>query len=200
MFDECLAAVRAANLYGHFHGGPLRIFFYKLCKLLKSPAIFIFVFDGRLRPPMKRGRKINVLKDPWWTEPCTELINSMGFYAHQVSSCLLYGISLKVTEKQAPGEAEAELGRLSQLGIIDAVISTDGDAFVFGAHRVLKRYEFTCYYNKYEATKLTSVTVSLSLEDFTSFTIVTRSLNLHPMGQEACYFWRCFLEATTQMG
>lgn len=85
MFDECLAAEHAAKLYEHFHGGPLRIFFYKLCKLLKLPAIFIFVFDGQERPSMKRDRKVNVLKDPWWVEVCMDMIKSMGFHVHQVS-------------------------------------------------------------------------------------------------------------------
>ena len=34
---------------------------------------------------------------------------------------------------EAPGEAEAELAALNQCGLIDIVLTTDGDAVVFGA-------------------------------------------------------------------
>jgi Holliday junction resolvase YEN1 len=38
---------------------------------------------------------------------------------------------------QAPGEAEAELAQLSATGAIDAIITDDSDAFVFGATQVI---------------------------------------------------------------
>ncbi len=40
---------------------------------------------------------------------------------------------------QAKGEAEAELARLNRLGIIDAVMTDDVDALVFGARTVIKK-------------------------------------------------------------
>ena len=42
---------------------------------------------------------------------------------------------------QAPGEAEAELAMLSELGVIDMVITSDSNTFIFGAQCVLRRWE-----------------------------------------------------------
>ncbi|KDR71016.1 hypothetical protein GALMADRAFT_214050 [Galerina marginata CBS 339.88] len=39
---------------------------------------------------------------------------------------------------QAPGEAEAELAKLNELGIIDAILTMDSDAFAFGARCVIR--------------------------------------------------------------
>jgi hypothetical protein len=41
---------------------------------------------------------------------------------------------------QAPGEAEAELALLNRANLIDAVMTDDGDAFIFGATCVIKKY------------------------------------------------------------
>jgi hypothetical protein len=38
---------------------------------------------------------------------------------------------------QAPGEAEAELAQLNKLGIVDAILTDDSDALVFGAKTVI---------------------------------------------------------------
>lgn len=40
---------------------------------------------------------------------------------------------------QARGEAEAELARLNQEGIIDAVLTDDVDALIFGARTVMRK-------------------------------------------------------------
>lgn len=48
---------------------------------------------------------------------------------------------LQIPYHRAPGEAEAECARLQQLGIVDAVWADDGDAFMFGATRVLKQHK-----------------------------------------------------------
>jgi 5'-3' exonuclease len=41
---------------------------------------------------------------------------------------------------KAPGEAEAELARLNQAGIIDIVLTDNSDVFLFGATRVMRTY------------------------------------------------------------
>lgn len=41
--------------------------------------------------------------------------------------------------QKAPGEAEAELAMLNQASCIDAVITDDGDALVFGALQVIRK-------------------------------------------------------------
>lgn len=38
---------------------------------------------------------------------------------------------------QAPGEAEAELAKMNDIGVVDAVLTNDGDAFVFGARTII---------------------------------------------------------------
>ena len=40
---------------------------------------------------------------------------------------------------QAPGEAEAELAQFNSMGLIDAVLTDDVDALVFGATCVLRK-------------------------------------------------------------
>ena len=40
---------------------------------------------------------------------------------------------------RAPGEAEAELGNLWRRGVIDAVVSDDVDALVFGAGFIIRK-------------------------------------------------------------
>ncbi len=40
---------------------------------------------------------------------------------------------------QAAGEAEAELAQMNKLGIIDAVLTEDSDALVFGAQVVIRK-------------------------------------------------------------
>jgi Holliday junction resolvase YEN1 len=46
--------------------------------------------------------------------------------------------STVLTARQAPGEAEAELAVLSKLCIVDAVMTEDSDAIVFGATTILR--------------------------------------------------------------
>ena len=41
---------------------------------------------------------------------------------------------------QAPGEAEAELAHMNELGLIDGVLTDDSDAFVFGAKCIIRKY------------------------------------------------------------
>ncbi|KAF8166162.1 hypothetical protein BJ912DRAFT_246040, partial [Pholiota molesta] len=57
----------------------------------------------------------------WWTDLAVELINHFGYRIHL-----------------APGEAEAELAKLSSEGHIHAVITSDSDAYVFGTAMLLR--------------------------------------------------------------
>ncbi|QPG73518.1 hypothetical protein FOA43_000829 [Brettanomyces nanus] len=45
-----------------------------------------------------------------------------------------------ITYVQAPAEAEAELGRLNSCGVIDGIISNDGDGLMFGAQLILRNF------------------------------------------------------------
>lgn len=81
----------------------------------------IFIFDGPSRP-WKRGgvagridwKKIDLLR---------KMLNH-----------------LKIPHHRAPAEAEAECARLNELGIVDAVWTDDGDAFMFGAKVLIKEH------------------------------------------------------------
>ncbi|KAF7983636.1 hypothetical protein HWV62_20576 [Athelia sp. TMB] len=97
--------------------------FWRLCHLLSMPVVSVFVFDGPGRPDVKRGK--NVRGTPhWMTAGAQSLIKAFGFQ---------YII--------APGEAEALLASMNMAGIIDAVVTTDSDAFVFGAATVIQTWK-----------------------------------------------------------
>jgi len=88
--DECQAASLAAGIHAQSHGGPLKIFFYKLCKILSSPAVAVFVYDGARRPSFKRGVKVNTLRESWWSDLSKRMIQDFGFHWHQVHMIILF--------------------------------------------------------------------------------------------------------------
>ncbi|KAF8151217.1 PIN domain-like protein [Mycena galopus ATCC 62051] len=98
----------------------LRTLFYKLAALNDAGVIAVFVFDGPNRPSIKRNKKVKA-QPHWLVEEFQELIKLFGFYCYT-----------------APGEGEAELAYLSQRGHIDAVVTDDGDAALFGAKRIIR--------------------------------------------------------------
>ena len=113
---QCQAAQGGEN-------AELRTFFYRLCRLSICGIQALFVFDGPAKPPIKRGKasrhsaKHGLLK---------KMLKLFGFPSWE-----------------APGEAEAECAYLQRQRIVDAVLSDDVDAFLFGA---------TCVYKQWAAT------------------------------------------------
>ncbi|KAI0687609.1 hypothetical protein BC835DRAFT_402214 [Cytidiella melzeri] len=107
--------------YGKEGENPeLRTIFFRLTKLLQVPFLPLFVFDGPLRPEMKRGKVID-MKPNWMIEGLKVMIEAFGF-----------------EWRTAPGEAEAELAYLNRIGVIDAVLTDDVDTLVFGATLVIR--------------------------------------------------------------
>jgi len=98
----------------------LRLIFFRFCRLLKIPCRPVIVFDGPNRPLAKRGVK-RPKKRHWLEIGTKRLAEAFGF--HWI---------------EAPGEAEAELAYLNRVGAIDAILSEDVDAFLFGAKVVLR--------------------------------------------------------------
>jgi XPG I-region len=129
---------------GHAQAGEnpeLRCLFYKLASFLKVPVTPLFVFDGPSRPGSKRGKRV-IAKPHWLTKPFQELLEAFGFPYYTVSihrSVVLYISSKSLDGQQAPGEAEAELACLNRAKIIDAVITDDSDALLFGAAHVIRK-------------------------------------------------------------
>ncbi|KAF8628608.1 hypothetical protein AX17_005954, partial [Amanita inopinata Kibby_2008] len=101
-----------------------RTLFYRLARLLQSPIIPVFMFDGEAQPSHKRNRAVRKIPH-WMTQPFQELIEVFSFYLHM-----------------APGEAEVELAMLCHTHVIDAVVTNDCDIFVFGATHVIRSKSF----------------------------------------------------------
>ncbi|SPO24380.1 uncharacterized protein UTRI_03648 [Ustilago trichophora] len=100
----------------------LRLLFYRLAKLLSLPVLPVFVFDGPRRPTWKRGKQVKGRQHAI-EQPFTQLIEAFGYQWHR-----------------APGEAEAELAYLNQAGWVDAVLTDDSDALLFGAQVLIRNW------------------------------------------------------------
>ncbi|KAJ5925688.1 hypothetical protein N7454_008327 [Penicillium verhagenii] len=103
----------------------LRTLFFRLLKLLALPVHPLFVYDGRQKPPFKRGKAVSPRSygNAPIIQRSKELIERFRFPWHE-----------------APGEAEAECARLQQAGIVDAVMSNDVDALMFGSTRTIMNF------------------------------------------------------------
>lgn len=101
----------------------LRTFFYRLLRLWSLSVQPLLVFDGPNKPPFKRGRRT--------FHNATALQNS------QVKQLLTL---LGIPYHDAPGEAEAECALLQREGIVDAILSEDVDAIMFGCCLTLRNW------------------------------------------------------------
>ncbi|KAJ4466083.1 PIN domain-like protein, partial [Lentinula edodes] len=112
--------------YGKEGENPeLRTIFFRCAQLLSEGFLPLFVFDGPLRPGVKRGKRINKHGNKLVTG-MQAMIESFGF-----------------EYRTAPGEAEAELAFLNRIGVIDGILSDDVDNFLFGAHTVIRNRSST---------------------------------------------------------
>ncbi|KAJ3522271.1 hypothetical protein NM688_g8897 [Phlebia brevispora] len=99
----------------------VRTLFFRLCNLSELPIILLFVFDGRQRPKVKRGSKKGKSGSHNLTQKMKEMLNVFG-----------------MEWRMALGEAEAELAHLNRVGVIDAIMTDDADAFLFGARAIIR--------------------------------------------------------------
>ncbi|PGH07199.1 Holliday junction resolvase YEN1 [Blastomyces parvus] len=98
----------------------LRTLFYRLVRLTSLPVHPLFVYDGPQRPTYKRGKLIGRNTG----------VGDLG----RVIRRSKYLIDLfRFPHHTAPGEAEAECARLQTSGVVDAVMSNDVDAIMFGS-------------------------------------------------------------------
>ncbi|KZT19716.1 PIN domain-like protein, partial [Neolentinus lepideus HHB14362 ss-1] len=101
----------------------LRLLFFRLARLSELPLIPLFVFDGRERPKVKRGSKKGKAGSHALTDGFKRILGHFGY-----------------EWRTAIGEAEAELAYLNRIGVVDAVLTDDVDAFIFGARVVIKNW------------------------------------------------------------
>lgn len=99
----------------------LRTLFYRLLKLLALPIDPVFIYDGKNKPLTKRGRTVSRYGSCISNETSKKLIQAFRFPHHT-----------------APGEAEAECAMLQRKGLVDAVMSQDVDAIMFGSTLTLR--------------------------------------------------------------
>ncbi|EST05156.1 XPG N-terminal [Kalmanozyma brasiliensis GHG001] len=121
----------------------LRLLFYRLAKLLSLPVLPLFVFDGPSRPTWKRGKQVQG-REHAIEQPFTQLIEAFGYQW-----------------RRAPGEAEAELAYLNQAGFVDAVLTDDSDALLFGTQVLIRNWG-----KNLSGTKALSRTTSTSSDVF----------------------------------
>ncbi|PYH97359.1 hypothetical protein BO71DRAFT_447956 [Aspergillus ellipticus CBS 707.79] len=96
----------------------LRTLFYRLLKILALPIHPLFVYDGKNKPPFKRGKAVSGRS--YGSAPIIRL------------SKILVDL-FRFPRHEAPGEAEAECAKLQRTGVVDAVMSNDVDALMFGS-------------------------------------------------------------------
>ncbi|KAJ3715806.1 PIN domain-like protein, partial [Lentinula raphanica] len=104
-----------------------------LCFLSQAGVHCIFVYDGKDRAKLKRGRRV-ITREPSHYTQSKVLIEAFGFYAHTTTPQHL----LNSIQMQAPGEADAELADMCKRGLIYAVLTKDSDLLTFGAPRILR--------------------------------------------------------------
>lgn len=67
------------STYGKEGENPeLRTIFFRLIRLLKHPFLPLFVFDGPMRPDVKRGKLIDK-KPHWMVDGMKKMVEAFGF-------------------------------------------------------------------------------------------------------------------------
>ncbi|KAJ4497485.1 PIN domain-like protein, partial [Lentinula lateritia] len=107
-----------------------------LCYLSQAGLHGIFVYDGKERPRIKRGRQV-IAREPAYYTQARALIEAFGYYAH-TRSLDLPTSRLTFVHIQAPGEADAELAEMCKRGLIHAVFTKDSDLLAFGAPSIFR--------------------------------------------------------------
>ncbi|KAI3617857.1 hypothetical protein CBS9595_003766 [Malassezia furfur] len=100
----------------------LRALFFRLARLLRLPIVPVFVLDGAQRPAFKRDAAVYT-----------------GTHAIQEQFSAMLD-AFRFPHWKAPGEAEAELAWMNRAGLLDAVLTDDVDALLFGAQVVVRNH------------------------------------------------------------
>ncbi|KAF8241139.1 PIN domain-like protein [Tricholoma matsutake] len=128
-----------ATCYHHSNtkSPELATLFACCCHLLQLPIYPVNIFDGQEQPNKKQGKRVQG-NHHWITMAMKEMFDHLGFPWVDVCDILCtILVSTWLTAWKAPGEAEAELAALLKLHLVDAIITEDLDAVVFGATTIL---------------------------------------------------------------
>ncbi|KAK8136007.1 hypothetical protein PG984_003947 [Apiospora sp. TS-2023a] len=132
-----------ASKYGGMNN-PTRTLFYHVLHLLAAGVQPVYVYDGPGKPSIKRHKHTGAPPyRPYKPSSSCKLRSETekkqeGDFRHITYLSKIFLGYLGVPTLEAPGEAEAECAALEKAGLVDAVMSTDGDAFLFGAQTVLR--------------------------------------------------------------
>ncbi|KAF5400732.1 Flap endonuclease GEN 1 [Paragonimus heterotremus] len=127
----------------------LRNLFFRTLNLLRQNTLPVMVIDG-VAPALKattigkrqnlsnhRDFRSNLLIDP------SVLVQRRRFSKISGECCVLLN-ALGVPWVQSPGEAEAMCAMLNSSERVDACITNDGDAFLYGASTVYRHFTMDC--------------------------------------------------------
>ncbi|WVW83277.1 hypothetical protein I302_105296 [Kwoniella bestiolae CBS 10118] len=112
-----------AQVTHHGENPFLRTIFFRITALLQHPVLPVFVFDGPNKPGQKRNQNV---------------AGQFGMADHKSKQFKALLDVCGLEWWNAPGEAEAELAVMNRQGKIDAVLSDDVDALLFGATCLLR--------------------------------------------------------------
>ncbi|RYP81498.1 hypothetical protein DL770_005880 [Monosporascus sp. CRB-9-2] len=127
---------------------PTRTLYYHIQHLLRAGVQPLFIYDGQGKPPVKRHRHHRYAENytPYEPPAASSRRTSADVEREYDPQHVTY-LSKQILDLLgipwyiAPGEAEAECARLEEAGTVDAVLTKDGDAFVFGSNTILQRLD-----------------------------------------------------------
>jgi 5'-3' exonuclease len=123
---------------------PTRTFFFHVLHLMRAGVQLVFVHDGLKKPAVKRGSRVNYPNTYVPYEPSPSSLRSDEEIAKEYTPAHITYLVKQILELlsipwlDAQGEAEAECAQMEEAGVVDAVLTKDADAFLFGARLVIK--------------------------------------------------------------
>lgn len=146
------AAIRAN--YSHARSPHLRLTFFRTVALFsKMGAYPVFIVDGEPSPLKGKARIERFLKGSGVNVDDLDMGSQRrnAVFARYILECVELLELLGVPVIKAQGEAEALCAQLNREGHVDACMTSDSDAFLYGATCVIKSFQsnsrepFECY-------------------------------------------------------
>ncbi|CAH8546570.1 unnamed protein product [Schistosoma margrebowiei] len=120
----------------------LRNLFFRLVGLLRQNTLPVAVLDG-IAPSLKSAvmeQRQQKLTGKITTQKCTKPNRSRIRFSKISQECIQLLNSFGIPWVQSPGEAEAMCAFLNSNKLVDACITNDGDAFLYGAETVYRHF------------------------------------------------------------